>query len=380
MQGGQTTTYAYDQAGNLRKVNQGIQTREFEYSSAGLLTWTKTPERQEERHQYDPKGRLQSSTDANNTTVTTSYDALDRPISIGSGGSLIAYSYYGGTGCKQGELATVSYNRHFYNHDDYDCLGRVVQATQTTSGDAARIMRYTYLLNDGAATFQYPGGRLVTYTHDDAGRPTNLASAGVDYVTTSGLPTSDKAYTPHGALAKRKLGSGVWENLQFDGALRLKALDVGAVPGTRSIFGLDYTFEQNGNVKSQSIADFTPSVARMQIYGYDAANRLASMTEDGSAVGQNFNYDPYGNLAATGTGTTDMPATLSLYDPLTNRFTPGNYEHNADGSLKRNRSWGYEYDWAGQLTRVTQDMSPDAQMQQALWRESVTSMMARAGR
>ncbi len=85
-------------------------------------------------------------------------------------------------------------------------------------------------------------------------------------------------------------------------------------------------------------------------YGYDGANRLHTA----SVTGQSFtyNYDQFGNMTCTNTGS--QPCTPSPYaiSTATNRITTSGYTYDNNGNLRTDNPHGYVYDTENRLTCV----------------------------
>ena len=91
----QATSYTYNALNNLTQVNQGAQTRTFNYSSLSRLTSAINPESGTITYAYDNSGNLTSKTDARSVTTTITYDELNRPSSKSySGISTPTVNYY----------------------------------------------------------------------------------------------------------------------------------------------------------------------------------------------------------------------------------------------------------------------------------------------
>src|SRR5262249_3967863 len=74
------TTYSYDELGNLRAVNQGMQTRTFTYDSLCRLLSAGNPEQVGlTTYTYDAASNVKTRKDPNGVTTTyKTYDALNR--------------------------------------------------------------------------------------------------------------------------------------------------------------------------------------------------------------------------------------------------------------------------------------------------------------
>jgi uncharacterized protein RhaS with RHS repeats len=95
-------------------------------------------------------------------------------------------------------------------YGSYDALGRVLGSTQ----NSLYPFLYTYI-PAGLRTIQYPSGRVVTTSYDDAGRPLQLAAGTKNYASAIG-------YAPHGAPVSLTLGNALVETTAYN--CRLQAL------------------------------------------------------------------------------------------------------------------------------------------------------------
>jgi YD repeat-containing protein len=91
-----TTTYGYDILGDLTQVNQGSQTRTFNYSSLGRLTFATNPESGNISYSYYDSGDLYQKTDARGVMATMTYDPLHRILTKSYSDSTppVTYTYY----------------------------------------------------------------------------------------------------------------------------------------------------------------------------------------------------------------------------------------------------------------------------------------------
>src|SRR5262249_6183080 len=128
----QPTLYTYDPLGNLTGVTQGQQTRTFSYDSLSRLATAKNPEQGNNSgvqvataDQYDPNGNLLSKTNPNGSSVTYTYDGLNRvkQKALSSGGVFV-YSYDTITPNGKGRLASVVQqgSSDGYYYDSFDVV------------------------------------------------------------------------------------------------------------------------------------------------------------------------------------------------------------------------------------------------------------------
>ncbi len=221
-----------------------------------------------------------------------------------------------------------------------------------------KTIAYAYNLNRSVSQIQYPGGRLVSYFLDTAGR---LAAA-----TDSGDGTTyaySGTYAPQGGLASVSL-NGNLVTYAYNNRLKPTTLQVNS--GTT--LNLAYSYFANGNVNLIT-NNRSGAGGRSQTLTYDNLNRVATAqsqaTSGTDCWGQSFGYDRYGNLTSASSTKCSSPA-LSLsvnsknqitntgftYDSAGNLTGDGvlNYTWDAENHLKSTNGVNYTYD--GDLRRV----------------------------
>ena len=155
--------------------------------------------------------------DARNITITTGYDALNRPLNTTFTDSTppVTFCYdgtdYTGSGCttgqvvgKKGRLTAVGSSVSTMRFSTFDAVGRILASEQETDGFQYNFA-YTYNKAGGLETQEYPSGFEVETCYDDAGRIDKVTNNG-----TSALYASSPDYAPHGALSDLKLGNNLW--------------------------------------------------------------------------------------------------------------------------------------------------------------------------
>jgi RHS repeat-associated protein len=175
-------------------------------------------------------------------------------------------------------------------------------------------MSYTRDLLGRAEFTTYNSGMAAKSCADSAGRTANVTD------TTPGAPSVTATYTPHGALSTVQYGSAFTQTWEYS-ADRLQPTSA-TVP---NLLTLSYYYcpshaasctTNNGNVLTQMIS--TPTLSFDQEYGYDALNRLTTVTESSGATvnwNQQFGYDRYGNRGQI--SVTKQLSTSSAIPPVT---------------------------------------------------------------
>ena len=367
----QATSYSYNALDNLTRVTQGTQTRTFVYDSLSRLTSASNPESGTIAYSYDNNGNLTQRTDARSVVTAYSYDRLDRltgrsysytgsETAVNLETTRVDYAYDRCGSYTRGRLCSVTakkgatqVSRTAYNR--YDALGRVLESTQTTEGQAYT-MAYAYDRAGNLTRQRYPSDRVVDYVYDGAGRIAG-AKTGIDGWYAGGTGDNAVEYEPHGGVKQLLLGNGLWEQRRYNARLQPTQIGLGTTKATGSLTAtgptptaglllLDYSYgtaSNNGNVLSQRIRAGT--LNQTQSYTYDELNRLKTAREAGSGTGwsQTYGYDRYGNRRVTGGA--DHGSNPALTPQMEIDIDTGS---NRLAGIKGMNRLGY--DWAGNLT------------------------------
>jgi RHS repeat-associated protein len=373
---GYVTTYEYDGLNNLLKVIQGSQQRNFVYDCISRLTSATNPESGKITYFYDENSNLKTKTDARNITTTYEYDALNR---------LVTKTYAGGVSTPQvkyfydeqelpngkptydrgfaiGRLVAATYGGgsegDYYGYDELGRVNAKYQRINTTNYQ----VQATYNRAGMITSETYPSGRIVNYSHDQAGRLTDFSGNLGDGVNRTYSTITQ--YHPAGMVEREGLGTQTPlylkrrynKRLQI-GDVRLSTIDNatnsdrGALLfyyGPNAVDDADPFQDEttnNGNLwrqvhqvpKPTGDGDVQPQI---DDYTYDALNRISAMTESQidangtlvqNVVRQNYGYDQFGNRRITSTA-----GGVNGYNPTYAQAT--------------NRIVGLGYDAAGNIT------------------------------
>jgi RHS repeat-associated protein len=391
---GYHTSYEYDVLGDLKKVSQGEQTRNFNYDSLKRMTSASNPESGVVNYEYDKCGNLKKKTDARQVQTEYYYDALNRIISrkysvIGTtppnytATPQVNY-FYDGTGMQvtsdytiptpmyaKGRLTAVKSSVSQSINAEFDQAGRVQTYWQVTAGaPQSYVMRYTYNLAGGMVTEQYPSGRIITTEYDRAGRVAGVRQDNTYYAGGAPDSTNSIQYAAQGSVSALRLGNGLWEHTNFNERLQPTEIGLGTQYGLSDKMKLSYTYDaldaggqplkqNNGNLLHQVInvpdAPGATGMTVTQHYRYDSLNRLSGAQEvsgnspdwqSSSVWQQDFGYDRYGNRTSVATTVVSGQPGLSTLAP---EITSGNNQFKKTNS--NNQSTGYDYDQSGNLTQ-----------------------------
>ncbi len=352
----QPTYYYYNTLGNMVRVNQGVQNRYFMHDSLGRLLRVRQPEQEVNTNlntsgnpdnnswtigfTYDDNSNLLTSRDANNVVITSTYDALNRPLTRSySDGTPTVTNYYDGGGLpsvpnySKGQLTRVSSSVSDSRYTEFDIVGRLKQYQQITDG-VTYTSKYAYNLSGALVEEEYPSGRVVKNVLDATGN-FSLVQSKKDTAAGFWNYAQHFTYNAAGAVTKVQLGNGLWETAQLNSRLQSTQLGLGTVATGANLWKVDYEFgelqtngtvdasKNSGNIAQQTLT--VPGTSFVQSYEYDSLQRLTTAVEKtGSTTNwsQDFDYDRYGNRIGIDQtiGSLTMNVTPSV-DAATNRFS-----------------------------------------------------------
>jgi RHS repeat-associated protein len=364
-----TANYSHDIFGNVKTVIQGSQTRTFTYSSMNRLISAYNPENGGYvNYTYHDFGGVNTKTDPRSVVTTHQYDALQRlrTKTYSDGTPTATYNYYlSGNSPQVGRLQSVQSSSAFRGFT-YDTLGRTTASSQTIGGNGnVYQFGYTYLLNDAVASISYPSaiaspstGRVVSYTHDDAGRITQVRDASTVFAN-----IASSAYNPHGMPTAVSLGNGLWESYNFNSRNQAWRFRLGTTVGASNKSAVELTFPTVDNVGSiQYQTTFDGSNNRVQSYTYDGLGRLTGFTEGG--INRGYGYDQYGNRwVTTNSGLTFSENhevfSQSAYNAANNRLVGLAYDN--AGNLQAFSPFQANYDAENRIKELTSGANGNAQ-------------------
>jgi RHS repeat-associated protein len=368
------TFYAYNPLNNLTGVDQGSQTRTFEYNGLGWLTSATNPESNTIAYAYFSSGDLHTRSDARGVMSTMEYDSLHRITSktYNNGTPSVNYQYHLAglsSAPNVGQLKKVEVDNSTSSEFTYTPLGNVETSTQTIYGAlGTQVFNFSYdwYLNGSLKTEIYPSERQVDYSVDNAGRTNKITAGATTYANVTG-PSQCMAhpFTADGRIAQMQLGNGLWETRDYQTSGNTPtSYNLGTSACGIDVLRLEYNFDatgyNNGNVVSQSI--YRPGGNWYQSFQYDGVNRLSKANESGG-FNQTYGYDQHGNrsvTSSTGLAHNNDPNELqsNSHSSLTNRLVEANYDlagnqtsHGANGAVT------LTYDAEGRTVSATNSQS-----------------------
>jgi RHS repeat-associated protein len=405
----QSTSYAYDVLGNLRKVEQGVQRRYFLYDSLSRLIRVRNPELRTHPslnlpsdalsdnnsewsigYVYDKNGNLKTKVDARANKTIYEYDGLNRLVKRcykQNDGVLDTIDCDASTDLNEvNRSATYTYDNLQFakgrltkvatgnpqnpfsvtEYQVFDALGRITQSQQKTDGTVPNSMTYKYNLSGALTEETYPSGRVVKNTFDNGG---DLSAVQSKKNASSNFYNYAKGFTyiAAGAVSSMQLGNGNWETTRFNSRLQPTQIALGMTQNQTNLLKLEYTYntlpnvaDNNGNVKTQKIT--VPAVNTIvsgdettisgftatQTYNYDSLNRIKDATETIGTTEkwkQTFEYDRFGNRTFNEAHTTTLPKSCGTSPNFT--VCPAD---NPSPNAADNRLNGVVYDEAGNTT------------------------------
>ena len=377
----QATNYTYNTLGKMVRVEQGSQNRYFMYDSLGRTLRIRQPEQEVNTglntsgdpynnswtggFTYDNNGNVLTTTDAKGTTITNTYDALNRPLTRtynDSPQTATVTNTYGTTAPAIGKLIKVSSSVSETQYSGFDVLGRLTESKQITPLDGetistapVRTSSYQYNLSGALIQQTYPSGRVVETDLDASGDIEKITGR----ATSSGINhnfATAFSYLPDGKIASLKLGNGLWEAAKVNSRLQVTEIAMGHSIGDGAMMKLNYEYgelqtngtvdatQNAGNIAKQTVTFSGLANPFVQTYKYDSLDRIKEAKEavNGNQTWiQTFGYDRFGNrnsLAETVNGQAKSinELTLPTVDANTNRFSSTtNYEYDEVGNLIR---------------------------------------------
>jgi RHS repeat-associated protein len=280
--GGQTV-FTYNGNGNLLSLTDArSKTTTWAYNDMDRVETRTDPLSRGESFAYDLMGNLAAWTDRQGQVTRYEYDALDRQTFIG----------FGTTGSPPSYASTIT--------TTYDAGDRPTDIVDSVAGAIER----TYDLLDRLTEEVTPEG-TVTYTHDGADRRATMTVAGQTSVSytfdnadrltgvTRGTASVTIAYDNADRRTSLTLPNGIVVEYGYDDDSRLTGLTY--KQGTSTIGALTYAYDANGQrtTVGGSFAR-TGLPAALTSATYDDANQIATFG------GTTFTYDDNGNVTSDG--------------------------------------------------------------------------------
>ena len=316
---GATTELLLDERGRVSRQEDALgRLTQFQYDSQGNLIGVNAPENFSVAYSYDERGNLVGQINPLGDEVKFTYEPNYEWLQTvtDARGNDLGYSYD-----ERGNLTATTYEDGSSENFTVDGQGNTVESVNRR-GIA---IGYEYNTRGQVTRVDYQDGSADTYTYDNAGRLT---------ATNDASGTTSIEYDANNPNLMAKI----------------------TYPTGRS---LAYTYDVGGR-RTQMVDQDSSEVN----YRYDAAGRLAGLTDETGSSIVSYSYDDVGRLArednGNGTYTTytyDLVGQLlNLANYATDDSLNSSYVYTYDdlgrqiSATDLDGEWVYEYDAASQLT------------------------------
>ncbi|MEQ3657365.1 MAG: RHS repeat-associated core domain-containing protein [Glaciecola sp.] len=254
---------------------------------------------------------------------------------------------------KNGNVIALTAGNVLQNYE-YNNQNLLTKETVRIPGKSAYVFKHDYSAQKFPAKLTYPDGMAVSFSPNGFGQST---TAEIPPVSGS-LPykfAHNVKYYPNGQMQSFTYGNGIEHTqLQFNDAKLPSA--VIHKKGSTDIVRLNYTYDDNANVKS--ITDGVNSAYSLTNMQYDGLDRLTSTT-GGTGIGSSvMKYDSFGNI--TYYKSKDRINHYN-YSYTNNRLTAvassgakqkdyTSFTYDARGNITNNSHQSMEYNLANQMT------------------------------
>ena len=320
-----TTSYGYDESGNVTRVTDGNGNETWStYQSWNLAEST-------------IELATAAHPDATDRTWTTTYDAGGLPTSIAQPGGVTVTRSFDELARMTSELASGVGVQAASRTLAYDLAGRVISVDHPTGA-----ITYSYddrgLLTDagggaGAASFVYDALGRVTQRTDASGTNSFTWTPRSELDTSSGAVSGvavDYSWTASGLPDTVTYGTAGTRTYGFDDLGRLTTDDWADSTAT-TVASYVYGYDDDSNVTSKTVTLPGNSLNGDHSYGYDQAGRLTSWTKPGLTV-TGYTWDAAGNRIGAG---------------------PDVYTYSERNRLLTGPEGSYDYNPRGDLTTIT---------------------------
>ncbi len=329
----QNTAYGYDAQDNLTSVTDPkTLTTSYAYNGLGDLTQLTSPDTGVTQYAHDAAGNLDLATDARNEAGDYSYDALGRVTQIQYSDQTQSFQYDQGANGK-GHLTQVT-DASGNTTYSYNALGRTQSKTQTI-GSQSKTVQYAYT-NGQLTSITTPSGQTIGYSYTH-GKPTGISVNGQSLL-------SNVLYSPFGPTRGWTWGNNTLTVREYDQDGQLTTLDSAGLS--------TYTYHPDGTIASishDSSANLGLPTGTTNLTVSATSNRIESTT---GTLTRTYSYDNAGNTTSDGSRTFTYNAAGRLAT-ATNMGTTTGYQYNALGQRvfksNSNETIHFVYDESGHL-------------------------------
>lgn len=283
MPDGGVTEMGFNGEGRLKYVKdpRGLQT-DYTYNGFGDLLTRNSPDTGMTVFTYDVAGNVATEKRAGGEFITYAHDKLGRLTARTVNGATERFDYDDGT-YGIGRLSSLTDGTGSTTYG-YNAAGQVVKQTSVVDG-VTYVTTWDYHADGRLLQLTYPSGFAVRYGWDTVGRILKLDG----WINGAWLRLMDSPlYQPAtDRLYAWRYGNGATRLVTLDTSGRITRL---SSPGLHS---LAYTWNATDTISGVTDAVYPAHNAG---YGYDANDRLSSVTRTGDD--QAFSWDAVGNRTA----------------------------------------------------------------------------------
>lgn len=357
---GVTQVVSRDTYGNVLSLSQGGLTRTMTYDGQHRLCRSWEPETGSTIAAYDAADNVIWSAAgqpfngegcgydqvADAAKTASSYDAMDRVTSVtypnGSLATSFTYDPLGKPATAVAATSAASANSTgtvgwAYGRNKLGLLTAEVLSVDGWSWT----LGYGYDANGNLASVQYPDNTTVATNPNVLGQP-----------TAAGNYANSATYFPDGDLASYALGNGALFSATKNVRNLLTNFSFGT--GTNIAVSEDFAYDKVGNVLT--IKDQAGSEQRTRAMTYDGLSRLVSATASNLWGSESYTYDTLNNIRSltddTGTHTYTYDANNRLASISNNGSTVHSFNYDAQGNTTTKDSQVMTFDLANRLLSV----------------------------
>ncbi|MGE5558140.1 MAG: RHS repeat-associated core domain-containing protein [Bacillota bacterium] len=335
-----TTTYSYDEPGNLIQVTnaENVWTKYY-YNTLGKLEKTEYMNGTYEELAYDACGNLTSKRDRKGAVINYAYDTINRLRAMTAPEYAVKYEYN-----QFGSAKNVKKIMAGQTDADYEALtevnglGLVTEAYQKIGRQQVKEYHLSYLYDNAN------NPELVT-VRDSAGTEVKALDyepgVQVNRLKVNGSEIASVTSSFAGVTGHITYGNGLLTtSYQYDAMLRPTSIHNG------TLMANSYTYDNQGNIRSWN----------GKTYKYDGLDRLLKAE---GAASEEYTYDKLGNRYSSVKNGIVKEYTYNTYKNLVQTAGDASFVHDANGNriakTEDGHTWNYNYDCENRLTSVTKD-------------------------
>lgn len=331
-----TTRLEYDSVGNIvKQISPDGAATTWEYDKSCRIIRQRDPLDRTMSYAYHPNGLLASITQPGQEAVSYRYDNQGRLIEQTTGTDAIQYTYG-----QNGLLVRIDYPDKSFNEFSYDSLGNPLKITDAMG----RVTRLEYDQVGRLIKTTLPSGEVDSAAISASGNVERL-TIGQNKIEIASKEKGKVICLRDTTGAESRLTRDMWgrvtsmvfprggQHLNWydpDGFLELVVLPMGDV----------WRFKHDGAGQLQEMTSPFYPEGWKQLFSYDAAGRLASITDpEGKTV--SYRYNPAGLLVEkTNAHGQKIEYGYDQHGRLTSKKTPQD-------------TWSYQYESRGNLSQAT---------------------------